>query len=159
MQADDLISRLSETLDELERVATEATPGQWIFEDSSEDLDGAIYARDGEDWGAEVAYARSGGATSPVDLVHRQDANGRHIARWDPEAALGLVAAVRGVIAKHPPYRCADSDETRVGQRCDTCASDEAYSNGVAVMAPWPCPTLVDLCAGFGITEEDSNGG
>lgn len=38
MSADDLVFRLSETLDELERVAREATDGPWEFDGDAVDV-------------------------------------------------------------------------------------------------------------------------
>jgi hypothetical protein len=90
--ADDLVSRLSATLDEAERVA-QAIPessGQRIW-DTSESGDVI------DDYGRPVAVGAWDGDLGEV---------GRHIARWDPEAVLRLVAAHREIIEK---YRTAQT--------------------------------------------------
>lgn len=114
----DLVSRLSETLDELERVATEAIDGgsgEWarglghsptVLRDVA-----TLYP---------VVYDE--GSPSPEQFAH--------IARWDPKAVLGLVAALRKIVAN-----------------CEVRLEDFES-------AAFAGEVLRDLAAGFGITEE-----
>lgn len=55
-------------------------------------------------------------------------------------------AAIEAALDLHPPY----TDHT-FGVRCNTCASREAYPNGVAVMEPWPCPTRRAIAEKLGV--------
>lgn len=85
----DLVSRLSETLDELERIATEAVDGgsgEWAV-----------------GLGHIPGILRDAGTLFPVVYAEGAPTEEQftHIARWDPKAVLGLVAAVRDVINEH----------------------------------------------------------
>jgi len=61
------------------------TPGPWGYEDSSMDLDGAVYQHP---TGEEVAFVRS---TS----INVQDANGRWIALLNPSVAPAIESMLR----------------------------------------------------------------
>lgn len=123
----DLVSRLSETLDELERVAQFGGTAPWRRYLEGADDGWAIESTD-----AEVSF-----------IVGDEDV-AAHIARWDPKAVLGLVAAVRDVIQTYVAAQRAavsmpnDHIATMVGGHI-------AATYGRAVER---------LAIGFGITEE-----
>jgi hypothetical protein len=103
----DLVSRLSETLDELERVAREATDGPWEFDGDAVDVvpsnrSGEYVARYvGDVWG---------------EVKTMLPADARHIARWDPQAVLRLVEAVRELIGRLRSAEEAGSAAAEQGQ-------------------------------------------
>lgn len=117
----DLVSLLSETLDELERVARAATDGPWEYDGDAVDV--VPSSR-----GGEYVARYVGDVWGEVKLI--LPADGEHIARWDPKAVLGLVAAVREMLALNSLVRTVDPS-----------AKDSRY--------------LMALARGFGITEED----
>ena len=97
----DLISRLSEKLDEVERVARDCPGGPWQVHENGE-----VYAP------AYDREVRLDGSRSTTDqLFITSDSEGisasvmpdvaAHIASWDPHSVLRLVAAHREVIAEH----------------------------------------------------------
>jgi hypothetical protein len=59
----------------------------------------------------------------------------------DPAHRLADIALKRAILAEHAPYDCGEP----AVQRCTRCASDDAYPNGVAVMAAYPCATARQL--------------
>lgn len=81
MMSDDLVSRLSETLDEAERVAVAAQALCWE-------------AR------GDCVIVDDGNPDTPLVARMRSQGNRVHIARWDPQAVLRLVAAHRKLVAK-----------------------------------------------------------
>lgn len=143
--ARDLISRLSETLDELDRLA-QAIPessGQrmWDTSESGDVID---------DYGRPVAV----GAWDS-DLGD----TGRHIARWDPQAVLRLVGALRDLVRLHERVwihpgaeHFNDAHLTKEPMPiCASCVPEKQFRRENS----WPCRTLIALAACFGITEED----
>lgn len=79
--SDDLVSRLSETLDEAERLALQARGHQWV------DRHNPVFQG--------LAEAETG-----VPVVSGAESVLPHIARWDPQAVRRLIAALREIIAK-----------------------------------------------------------
>jgi hypothetical protein len=117
----DLVFRLSETLDELERMAREASlpmnTGEWWVEHPTAQW--AEYKPDA------IVCVDGKVATMEIETALASD----HIVRWDPQAVLQLVGAVRKIIQLHNLAR-----ELRPELP--------------------PSPTLAVIAEGFGITEE-----
>lgn len=132
--ASDLVSRFTATLDELERVAREATDGPWIFDGDAVDVEPTTR-------GSEYIARYVGDTWS--DVTSMLPADGAHIALWDPQAVLQLVAAAREVIAEYLRVRKLWSDALDRG--------DDSQDETVAHRY-WSMRTLA---AGFGVTEED----
>jgi len=131
---DDLVSRLSETLDEIERVALAAirvgSSGEWT-----------------RGLGHAPEHLRDVDTLEPVvyDEGSPTDRQFAHIARWDPKAVLGLVAAVREIIAEHEPIGEKNWWGEPAGRPCGCCMA-----------ATSPCDTVRALLKGFGITEPEA---
>lgn len=94
--ADDLVSRFTATLDELERVAREAETARTFF---------GIQAR--APWvvsdGFVLKAGRLEGGQNDIATVvnHSLSPVLSHIALWDPQAVLRLVAAMRKIVGRH----------------------------------------------------------
>lgn len=115
------------TLAELEEVARGATPGPWNFSAAWPE---GVWA--GSDRGDGIVHASwEEDACTPSNLAH--------IAHNDPAFVLGLVAALREVVALHGD----------AGLTCPSCAEADApaYDRG---LADYPCPTLRALARAFG---------
>jgi hypothetical protein len=63
---------------------------------------------------------------------------------WGSARVLAETEAKRLVLARHQPY-----DDYTFGARCKVCASWEGYSNGVAIMEPWPCLDVLAVIAPY----------
>jgi hypothetical protein len=124
----DLVSRLSETLDELERVAREAS------DENSGDLVAGPRGLGGE-WKRDARFGHlvDHGRTIVLDEGVTTDAQFDHIARWDPQAVLQLVGAVRRLVGT-----------------CEVWLDDSE-------LAAYAHEVLRDLGRAFGVTEEPSD--
>jgi hypothetical protein len=126
---DGLVEFLAARYDEAEALArgvddhSEPWPGQWK-------ADGNLAVRTYN--GHVLAYAQHG---------EFKPGFAAYVADNDPAHRLADIALKRAILAEHAPYDCSEP----AVQRCTRCASDDAYPNGVAVMAAYPCATARQL--------------
>lgn len=143
MVTDGIVSRLSETLDELERVALAIPEDRrtWrVVETIDHDY--------GVDRVLDLERTVLGAGADHDDELEGNEA--AHIARWDPKAALGLVEAVRDVINEVKWARQKLLDGQAVpGIPPHPLDREQA---DVALLER----TLTILARGFGVTEEAS---
>lgn len=143
--SDDLVSRLSETLDEIERVATVATSGPWKVNGGH--IDGI-----------------SGDRTRVPVIVAAQVSpwNMDHITLWDPQAVLRLVAAAREILELHKPSWADDephysdhAEQTTSGVWVDVRNVEPDPPYWCDICGDFtPCQTIKKLAAGFGVSED-----
>lgn len=143
----DLVSRLSETLDELERVATAATTGPWRHGDTWLDLGGiTATVLSGEGNASELRAWLPTFENTPPTWQRNSWNDAVHIARWDPKAVLGLVAALRGILALYQRFQV--EFQRRYASDPSTEPTDN-FAQRVTLMK-----VVDDLALGFGISEE-----
>jgi len=134
----DITAFITTALDFLAGIARPATGGSWSAPEIPALAPGG-YPR----WRVDIVMGELQSPQGIADcLVSHADAE--HIAAWDPPRVFEHINAMRRVLARHVPY-----DDYTFGPRCRVCASGDAYSNGVAVMEPWPCPTVRELAAPY----------
>lgn len=120
----DLISRFSATLDEVERMAQATAPGA------------------GLSWSTDGGSVLDEDGLPIANTARGTDVFVRHMARWDPEAVLRLVAAHRRIIDRHKAIP-EDSWSLPNGLMiCRECGELD------------PCPTVVDMASGWGLEVE-----
>lgn len=118
---DNLTSRITTALNQLEQTALVCPPWPWRLNDEHDE----ILADDGEP--VCTALALSGPQTRST---------AEHIVGWHPGIVLDLVAAHREILADHPAvtHRMSWDEEWIICARC-------RYDGGLNVIA-WPCPTV-----------------
>jgi len=144
----DLVSRFSSTLDEIERVARAASPGPWRRHDTHLKFGGhtaTVMSGEGND--TELRAWLPTFETEPWGGKRNVWNDSVHIALWDPQAVLRLVAATRELIEK---YRTA---QTTVDVSEGTVLTGAMKINQRARLE-----AIKILAAGFGVTEEDTDG-
>lgn len=142
----DLIELIRSAIDEDERIALAATRGPWRWH-RYDDGDPVLYGDQDE------LVISVFGHDDPLLCI--EQANMDHIGRFDPKRMLAAVAAKRKILVRHTPER-GTSQLPCHGLRCSYCweidreGSHGEYGNSVA----WPCPDLLALAEGYGITDE-----
>lgn len=124
--ADELVSRFTATLDELEGLARFAfAEAEW-----SEPWSGAVQLGPHEEL-----------------LITNDSGVSRHIERWDPQAVLRLVAAHRGVLELYQRFEAEFQRRWAGDPRSEPT---DNFAQRVTLMK-----VVEDLAAGVGVTEED----
>ena len=147
----DLTTRLLAVIEETERIARVAIA--------------ALEDDEAAEWKASNVYGDDSGHPTEFDVwfgyipddstivrfyVQHSDV-ARHIACHDPASVLRRCAADRKIVELHGVM----SDFT--GPGCGSCGDwDHAVSYEITDPLPFPCPTLLALADGYGITGEDT---
>jgi hypothetical protein len=158
----DLVARLTERLDETERIARAATPGPWRYNPAKQWHAPADLAarRNGEEYVAAgspdnpVCVAVTGAADNLLSM-----ADARFIALHDPAAVLRVVAAHRKILDLHASseYRINYGGIPRTVLQCEHCASLCHSGSGLSCDspdAPYPCETVQIVAEAYGVEEQ-----
>lgn len=131
----DLTSRITEALDQAERLARAATPGPWVTPGPDTIGQWMIY---GEEWCVAEANVVEHGLPNlgPPPDARQADANAAFIAANNPLAVLRSVAADRRVLERHAPK--VRGSHVRLCAWC--CEPSDAFPE-----VEWPCEEIRDL--------------
>jgi hypothetical protein len=128
--------------EEMRDTARAATPGPWIYSEGDE-ARGIMPASLDLDLVWTHYDADSGIAPS--------DADGRHIAAFNPSFAIAVCEAALERLDRHAPRRAYDY-EADVTHQCEYCASLCHSHSGLGCDspdAPWPCDDFLSDAAPF----------
>lgn len=156
----DFLDRLDAAITEREttaRAAAVADPAPWTAQ-----ADDKGYTRQrGHEHGSGMVEAADG--VSMWDCEGAEDlcmsaASSRHIALNDPASVLRRCDADRKLLARHRKTDC-NGFGCDCGSCCATCRWTDADQSGdparwgTVDQCVYPCPTLIDLAEGYGLTE------
>lgn len=142
-----LIDRLAAAIDAKEAKAQAATPGPWTACQQYEDGPVGVDVVPSDRTGAYVVCPDVNAGMIAEDA--------EHIADNDPATVLRMCQAHRKIVERHHAddrsgWR-GPGDYGSIDPACAECGSTD-------LAVPWPCPTLLDLAAGYDLTEEDDRG-
>jgi hypothetical protein len=154
---DDLVTQLLAAIEETERVANDALRGYTLVGDMQEPPQPVREWR--ADYGRLSVISRdtpsAPGEKKPLADLGAGYPEAWHIVVHQPNAVLRRCAADRKIVELHEPYHVTTRNDGLNWdyRRCGTCEPadrdlepDESY---------WPCPTIVLLAEGYGITTEE----
>lgn len=128
-----LTAFLTARLGDDEAAARRASPGPWQYGDVDSVAGGSLYDTTRMIGSVHYGQATDHDGTAVRHLLSPEaDANGEHIARWDPSRVLADVETKRAILVDHEPMSPRADGLTL----CAMCEWE-----------PWPCRTVRHLAA------------